>query len=519
MSLYLGLDSSTQSLTALIIDTEKGEIVSKESVSFDKDLPEFNCPNGVFEHENEKIKHSDPLMWCAALDKLLGQMKEGGAPLADIKAISGSGQQHGSVYLNDSFPKVIEGLDSTQSLAEQLKSSLTLKTSPIWMDSSTGEECCEITDIIGPRIQEDTGSPAIERFTGAQIRKLYKNDPETYHSTSHIQLVSSFLSSILAGKVSPIDFGDGAGMNLLNLKTLQWDQEIANATAPELLEKLPPAVQSSFIVGNISQYFCDKYGFQPETACIAWSGDNPNSLIGTGASKPGTAVISLGTSDTFFGAIKSAITDPDGYGHVFGSPAGGFMSLICFTNGSLEREKVKEETGISWDEFDNKSFEITSPGNNGNMMLPYYVPENTPLVPKAGVKYIGEPDFCSGNVEAAVKVRAIVESQALSIRHHSEWIAHENPFETIRMTGGGSRSPGICQVIADVFQANVELISITDSAALGAAMRAANAAGDIAWEDLNKTFTLANKSVPPRIENAEIYKNAVLEFAELETMI
>jgi len=87
------------------------------------------------------------------------------------------------------------------------------------------------------------------------------------------------------------------------------------------------------------------------------------------------------------------------------------------------------------------------------------------------------------------------------------------------MTGGGSKSPGICQVIADVFQATVELISITDSAALGAAMRAANAAGNISWDNLNNTFTFANKSVSPRLENAEIYKNAVLEFAELETMV
>jgi len=443
MSLYLGLDSSTQSLTALIIDTEEGKIVSKESVNFGKDLPEFNCPNGVLEHENEKINHSDPLMWCAALDMLLGRLKEQGAPLAEIKGISGSGQQHGSVYLNNSFSDIVESLDSSKSLQDQIAPALTLKTSPIWMDSSTGVECREITEVIGSRVQDDTGSPAIERFTGPQIRKLYKNEPETYHSTSHIQLVSSFLSSILAGKVSPIDYGDGAGMNLLNLKSLKWDQDIANATAPNLLDKLPEPVPSSHIVGKISKYFCEKYGFHIDTDCVAWSGDNPNSLIGTGASKPGTAVISMGTSDTFFAAIKSPITDPDGYGHVFGNPAGGFMSLICFTNGSLAREKVKEETGVSWDEFDNKSFEITSPGNNGNMMLPYFVPESTPLVPEAGIKLSGDQDFCNGDSETAVKVRAIVESQALSIRHHSEWIAQENPFETIRMTGGGSKSPGI----------------------------------------------------------------------------
>ncbi len=151
------------------------------------------------------------------------------------------------------------------------------------LDSSTGKECREIAEKIGKRLQTDTGSPAIERFTGPQIRKIWKENEEVYNSTAHIQLVSSFMSSIISGKVSPIDYGDGAGMNLLNLKTLQLDPEIAEATAPELLDKLPPPVPSSTVIGNISGYFCSKYGFKPETKCIVWSGDNPNSLIGTGA--------------------------------------------------------------------------------------------------------------------------------------------------------------------------------------------------------------------------------------------
>jgi len=84
------------------------------------------------------------------------------------------------------------------------------------------------------------------------------------------------------------------------------------------------------------------------------------------------------------------------------------------------------------------------------------------------------------------------------------------------MTGGGSKSPGIQQVIADVFQAKVELISITDSAALGAAMRAANSAGNISWDDLNQAFTVAIKSVDPQTENSDVYNQAVINFAEFE---
>jgi xylulokinase len=67
-----------------------------------------------------------------------------------------------------------------------------------------------------------------------------------------------------------------------------------------------------------------------------------------GATTPGNVVISLGTSDTFFAAMPGPKTDPGGFGHVFGNPAGGFMSLICFRNGSLAREALRDRLGLDW---------------------------------------------------------------------------------------------------------------------------------------------------------------------------
>src|SRR4029078_6823034 len=48
--------------------------------------------------------------------------------------------------------------------------------------------------------------------------------------------------------------------------------------------------------------------FRPERV-IAWTGDNPSSLIGLGLIEPGDLAISLGTSDTVFGAIARAAHD------------------------------------------------------------------------------------------------------------------------------------------------------------------------------------------------------------------
>ena len=98
MSYFLGLDSSTQSLKGLIIDATAGTIVAQATINFAKDLPQYQAaysPSG-----DPLEKHAEPLLWVAALDLLFSRMQAEGAPLGRVVGIAGSGQQHGSVYLN-----------------------------------------------------------------------------------------------------------------------------------------------------------------------------------------------------------------------------------------------------------------------------------------------------------------------------------------------------------------------------------------------------------------------------------
>lgn len=511
MALYLGFDSSTQSLKAMILDAECGRIVVTETVNFGKDLPQYGCPEGFLPNANPLIRHSPPLMWLDALDLCLQRLKERSAPLGGVKGISGSGQQHGSVYLKEGVFAQLRALDPKQPLARQLGLFLSRPTAPIWMDSSTEAACDELMSAVGPRLQADTGSPAIERFTGPQIRHFSKLDPEAYRDTARVHLVSSFLASVLCGGDAPIDYGDGAGMNLLNLRTLQWDDEICEATAPGAKGRLPRAAPSHTVAGPLSPYF-GKYGLTPGIPVVVWSGDNPCSLVGVGACRPGTAVVSLGTSFVLFAAMKTMHTDPDGCGHVFGNPAGGFMSLICFKNGALTQVAVRDKHGLDWSAF-RAALEQTAPGNGGNRMLPYFIPEITPVVLRAGACYQGTPEFVAGRAPASAYVRALVEAQALSLRLHSGWIG---TFDTVRVTGGASSDPGVVKVVADVFQANVEKIAVADSAALGAAMRAAHAVGGVAWDDLSAKFAAASDAVKPDPSLRQVYDDALNAYAAFE---
>jgi xylulokinase len=516
--LFLGLDSSTQSLSAVVIDYDSRKVVYEKSLNFDRVLPQYQTQNGVLPNPDPLVKHSPPLMWADALDLLFAEMKEDGVALGNLLAISGSGQQHGSVYFNHRAGGALSGLNPAKPLVENLTGIFSRKTSPIWMDSSTAAECAEIREALGgiKATAQKTGSDTFERFTGPQIRKFYKTEPEAYAQTAGIALVSSFMASLLAGKIVPIDHGDGAGMNLMDIKKKVWHPDALKATAPDLDRKLPPLAESWKVVGAVSPYFVKKFGVNPDAQSLVWSGDNPCSVIGLGLIKAGQVAVSLGTSDTFFGSMRSCHTDAHGEGHVFGSPAGYYMTLICFKNGSLAREKIREQYGIKdWNEF-GKQLASTPPGNRGGILLPWFDAEIVPRVNQPGIHR-----FDLDEKDAAANCRAVVEAQMMAMRLHSRWM--KVAPDRIFATGGASQDSPILQIMADVMNCRVLRIEVSKSAALGAALRAAHGwlvrAGERPeWVKVVAGFTdpIPNSEIRPNPKATKVYDKLVEKYAACE---
>ncbi len=512
--MFLGLDASTQSISAIIIDPASGAVAARESVNFGADLPQYNAPHGFIPGGENGEVHADPRMWLDALDLLLARLHDA-SDLSKIRVISGDGQQHGSVYLDDTFVERLASLDPAKELAEQLAPALSRATSPIWMDHSTSSECAELTASFGDPLEvlRRSGSVATERFTGPQIRRFYKTDPEGYARTRHIHLVSSFFASVLAGKPAPIDFGDGAGMNLLNLARRNWDTELLAHTAPDLSAKLPPVEPATHIHGEIARYFVGKYGFASDCRVACFTGDNPASLVGMGASAPGNVVISLGTSDTWFSASDGVASRMDGIGHIFGNPCGGGMALVCFANGSLAREALRDELGADWSAFEEEALATTRDRAGMDLMLPFYGPEITPLAKFNHPVRQGDDAFMASE-DPGRQIRALLEGQFLNMRLHA---ADPTAMPTrVRLTGGASRNNGIARIAADVLQAPVERLESPDSAALGSAILAAVAAGH-PLASLENAFCqpVEGSRIEPDPSLGQIYQNALSRYATL----
>jgi len=91
------------------------------------------------------------LMWVEALDLVLKKLRKVSFPFHKVYAISGSGQQHGSVYwAKGALKSHLKLLNPSKgSLVTQLQDAFSIKDSPVWMDSSTSAQCAAIEKALG----------------------------------------------------------------------------------------------------------------------------------------------------------------------------------------------------------------------------------------------------------------------------------------------------------------------------------------------------------------------------------
>ena len=176
------------------------------------------------------------------------------------------------------------------------------------------------------------------------------------------------------------------------------------------------------------------------------------------------------------------------------------MSLICFRNGSLAREQVKMRHQLSWNDFDSEGLARTSPSNGGRVILPFASPEITPRVDSNDFVTIGWDEPPTSDEW----VRGVLEGQFMNMKLHSDWLGVETA--EILITGGASENDGIAQIVADVFGKKVRRLSVSGSAGLGAAIRAACSKG-LDLNHLEKVFSGPEKGrdVRPHLENTLIY--------------
>ncbi|KIY53374.1 D-xylulose kinase [Fistulina hepatica ATCC 64428] len=483
--LFLGLDLSTQQIKAVLI-SQDAVITHESSVRFSEDLPHYSTTNGAYYGPDKGEVTSPVAMWLEAMDLLMQRMKDTGVDFSRIAAVSGSGQQHGSVYWSHESDAMLDGLDPAEPLLQLCPHAFSKQRCPIWQDSSTTRECRELEHAVGgPQALADlTGSRGYERFTGTQIKRIRRIAPDIYNASAHISLVSSFMPSLFLGKIAPIEIADASGMNLMNIMTSKWNDVLLDAAGgSELRAKVgPEPVLGGTHLGTVHCYWVKRWGFSPECIVAPFTGDNPATVVALSA--PGDALLSLGTSTTYLLSIPPASTPPKCFttSHLLAHPTtpGAHIAMLCYKNGALAREQVRDRfCHASWTAF-NQYLESAPPGNNGYSGLYFPIEEIIPpnvlgeFLFKADPKDLNALPERTDAIPHTAHPRAIVESQFLSILSRVAAILPSGaaPLQRLVITGGASANETIRRACADMFGLPTYMCATKEAAAMGGALLA-----------------------------------------------
>jgi xylulokinase len=273
-----------------------------------------------------------------------------------------------------------------------------------------------------------------------------------------------------------IDMADASGTLMLDVANRRWSKEMLAATGIDQ-DLLPALYESPDVCGKVSTAGEAATGLKQGTPVVAGAGDQAAGATGMGIVMPGAVSATIGTSGVVFAATDRPALDPKGRLHTFCHAIRGRWHVMGVTQAAgLSLRWFRDQFGAGKDDgrdpYERLTEEATSaePGCKGLLWTPYLMGERTPhLDPNARGALVG---LTASHTRAHV-IRAILEGVAFSLRDSFTIFGEMSvPVNSIRLGGGGARSPLWRQIQVDVYGKEVEIVEAEEGAAYGAAILA-----------------------------------------------
>ena len=474
MQTVIGIDLGTQSIKVLFYNASSKKI--EASVSKPIDL--IQDSSGTAEQQ--------AVWWLDAMRQCFAEIP------SDLKgtatALSVSGQQHGFVPLDDQGN--------------------VLYNVKLWCDTTTTAECAEIMDRFGGESAcvEKLGNPIMPGYTAPKILWLKKNKPDVYAKLQHILLPHDYLNFYFTGEYT-MEFGDASGTGVMNVATRQWDADILRAIDEDkdLMFCLPSLLDSDQKAGTLLPQIAEELGLPAGIPIATGGGDNMMGAIGTGNVEKGIATVSLGSSGTVYAYSDEPIVDRGARLAAFCASTGGWLPLLCTMNCTLTTELMRKIFNTPLSDLESKVSSVAI-GSDGVLLLPFFNGERTPNLPKGKGTLLG---LDATNIKEENLLRAAMEGATYGLRLGIDALQENGLTVTqIRLTGGGSKSPTWCQMLADLCGAEVRLLQQDEGAAFGAALQALALVEDATLENLVAEHVQLNETIKyhPQANNAQKYQ-------------
>ncbi len=484
MSHLLGIDIGTSGTKTLVCDHD-GHVLATAMAEHDIASP------------HPGWSEQDPLQWWSATCKATkAALRKAKINAAQITGIGLSGQMHGSVFLGDD--------------------ELPLRAALLWNDQRTAEQCDEIESKAGGRrkLINMVGNPALTGFTAPKILWVRQHEPKIYAKTKHILLPKDYIRFCMTGEYAT-EVGDASGTLLLDVKKRAWNKKLLSVLEIDS-DLMPPCFESHVVSGTLHKAGAKALGLKEGTPVVGGSGDQPAGAVGNGITSAGIVSATLGTSGVVFAHADEPTYDPSGRVHtmchavegkwcVFGCMLSAGGSFQWFRNHLAQQEMI-EAKRLKVDPYEVliEEAKLTGAGCEGLFFLPYLTGERCPYPnPNARGGWIG----LTARHNRAAMIRSVLEGVTFGMADALRIMeGMDIKVRTVRVSGGGARSPFWRQLQADIYSKNVATINAQEGPAYGVAILAGVGTG--VWKNVPqacKAVIHETEKLKPNRKLAKLY--------------
>jgi len=489
----IGVDLGTSACKTVIF-TLKGRKVSEAL----KEYPVY--------HPQPRWAEQKPLEWWnAAAGTIRESLKKANIRTEEIVGLSVDSQREAVVPI---------GKDGKE-----------LYNSIIWLDNRTGPQAEEIKGLISEEeVLSISGVTIDPIFSASKILWLKENVPKAFEEAECFLCAKDYVIYKLSDE-QVTDYSMASRTLLFDIRRREWSEKICSAIGMPI-EKLPPAKESSAVVGEVSSLASKKTLLPRGLPIVNGGGDRPCECLGAGVTRQGPVNIGTGTGSVVEVPLSEPAIDTRGRVncccHVI-PDTWEYEAIITTTGASLrwfrdtfgQEEKAEaQRTGLdTYDLLTEKASEVT-PGSDGLFFYPYLTGAFSPKFnEKARGVYFGiNLSHTKGHF-----VRSILEGVAFQYLETFGLLKElDVTVEEVNMVGGETKSELWNQIKADIFGRNIQIPEVDDAAALGAALLAGTGTGQYsslrkAAEDavkIQKVYTPNPNNQKTYLKICENYKRA-----------
>jgi len=442
----LGVDIGTTS-TKTVVFALDGRVLAQHAVEY----PLLCTAPGMAEQ--------DPLqIYAAVLESIASAVRAANATPAQIALVSFSAAMHSLI-----------ALDSDN---QPLTNSIT------WADNRASVWAGRIRDEFdGQAIYARTGTPIHPMSPLCKLMWLRHEHAAIFARTARFVGVKEYVFFRLFGRWL-VDHSIASATGLLNLQQLQWDRAALALVGVDATQ-LSPLVPTTEVVQGLDATLAAQLGLRSDTPFVVGANDGVLSNLGVNAIAPGQVAVTIGTSGAMRSVIDRPVTDPSGRTFcyaltqqhwVIGGPVNNGGNIFRWVRDELATAEAQaaREAGIDPYEALTQIAERITPGAEGLLFHPYLAGERAPLW-NADLR--GSFFGLALHHRKEHMIRAALEGVIFNL--YSILPAVEDligPTTRMMATGGFARSALWRQMMADIFNREVEVPQSVESSCLGAAV-------------------------------------------------